>query len=68
MNATYIVTFKGFSEKAADRLEAWLREDIAFYPKRMRMESATVAEQKPSIRSQSIARRKAQKEQANAKS
>lgn len=42
MNATYIVTFKGFPEKLAHKLEKMLRDDIAGYPARMSMESATV--------------------------
>ena len=43
MNATFTVTFKGIRSKhAVEQVEAWLREDIAFYPKRMKMDSATV--------------------------
>ena len=46
MNVSYTVTFKGFPEKFNAALEKMLRDDIAFYPKRMSMESATVEEQK----------------------
>ena len=46
MNVSYTVTFKGFPEKFGAALEKMLRDDIAFYPKRMSMESATVVEQK----------------------
>lgn len=42
MDATYIVTFKGFPEKFEAVLERMLRDDIAAYPRRMRMESANV--------------------------
>ena len=48
MNANFTVTFKGIrSESALAQVEAWLREDIAFYPKRMKMDSASVAKPKP---------------------
>ena len=44
MNATYVVTFKGFPDKPrfASELDKMLRRDIAAYPSRMRMESASV--------------------------
>ena len=42
MNVTYTIQFKGFHEKAAAALEKMLRDDIAAYPKRLRMESASV--------------------------
>ena len=42
MNATFTVTFKGFPEKFAAALEKMLRDDIAGYPARMSMVSATV--------------------------
>ncbi len=51
MNATFTVTFKGIrSEHAVEQVEAWLREDIAFYPKRMKMDSATVEKPKPKVK------------------
>lgn len=46
MDAIYTVTFKGFPEKLAQVLEQWLREDIAAYPKRMAMDSASVVKSK----------------------
>lgn len=46
MNVSYTVTFKGFPEKASAALEKMLRDDIAAYPSRMSMESATVEEVK----------------------
>ena len=66
MNATFTVYFMGFSEKAAHVLEAWLREDIAFYPKRMRMENASVEKVEPSIRRQSIEMRRKAKDNVDA--
>ncbi len=45
MDATYTVTFKGFPEVLAGELDKWLREDIAYYTKRMAMDSATVVKQ-----------------------
>ncbi len=59
MNATFTVTFKGFPAKLAGVLEQWLRDDIAAYPKRMAMDSATVV--KPKLMPK-------QKEKAHAKS
>ncbi len=47
MNASFTVTFKGFDERAAARLEQMLRDDIAGYPARLSMASATVAAPKP---------------------
>ena len=44
MNVTYTVQFKGFHEKAAAALEKMLVDDIAAYPKRLRMESAVIVE------------------------
>ena len=46
MNATFTVTFKGFSEKLADALEKMLRDDIAAYPDRVSMVSASVTASK----------------------
>ena len=45
MDAAYIVTFRGFPGKFEAVLEKMLRDDIAQYPKRMRMESANVSAQ-----------------------
>ena len=42
MNASFIVTFKHFAEGRAYTLERMLRQDIAAYPDRMSMASATV--------------------------
>ena len=42
MNATFTVTFKGFHEKLAATVEKMLRDDIAAYPDRMSMDSASV--------------------------
>ena len=42
MNATYTVTFKGFSEKFDEVLAKMLYADIGAYPSRLRMESASV--------------------------
>ena len=51
MNVSYTVTFKGFPKKFSAALEKMLRDDIAFYPSRMSMESATVVEQKSAKKS-----------------
>ena len=56
MNVSYTVIFKGFPEKFGAALEKMLRDDIAFYPKRMSMKSATVVEQKSAKKS--VAKRK----------
>ncbi len=45
MDATYTVTFKGFPDVLAGDLDKWLREDIAYYTKRMAMDSASVVKQ-----------------------
>jgi hypothetical protein len=45
MDATYTVTFKGFPDKFVALLDRWIEEDIAAYPKRMAMDSATVVKQ-----------------------
>jgi hypothetical protein len=42
MDATFTVTFKGFPDKFAALLDRWVEEDIAGYPKRMAMDSASV--------------------------
>ena len=42
MNATYTIQFKGFHEKSAAVLEKMLVDDIAAFPRRLRMESASV--------------------------
>ena len=42
MNATFTVTFTGFPDKFAARLERMLRDDIAGYPARLSMASASV--------------------------
>jgi len=47
MNVSYTITFKGVPEKFRAALDKMVRDDIAFFPKRMKMESATVEEQKP---------------------
>jgi len=46
MNVSYIIIFKGIPGKFRAALDKMVRDDIAFYPKRMSMESATVVEQK----------------------
>ena len=46
MNATFTVTFEGFPEKLADALEKMLRDDIAFYPNRVKMKSASVEQRR----------------------
>ena len=42
MNVTYIIRFDGFHEKSASAVDKTLRELIAFFPKRIRMASASV--------------------------
>ena len=42
MNATFTVTFKGLSEVGAAAVEKMLRDDIAGYPDRVSMASASV--------------------------
>ena len=42
MDATYTVRFRGVPVKFAAALEVMLQDDIAGYPARMRMKSATV--------------------------
>ncbi len=51
MDTTFTVTFKGFSEKHADVLERWLRDDVGDYPARMSMDVATVTYAKRVVRS-----------------
>ena len=46
MNVSYTVSFRGIDEKQRVALNKMLRADIAFYPQRMSMESATVEEVK----------------------
>ena len=48
MNVSYTVRFRGIDEKQRVALDKMLRADIAFYPQRMSMESATVEEVKKS--------------------
>ncbi len=50
MDATYTVTFKGFAPKAAADLDKWLREDIAYYTKRMAMDNVSVEKAVPKPR------------------
>lgn len=47
MDATYTVTFKGFPDVLAGDLDKWLREDIAYYTKRMAMDAASVKKVDP---------------------
>ncbi len=42
MNATFTVTFKGLSEVGVAAVEKMLRDDIAGYPDRVSMASASV--------------------------
>ena len=42
MNATFTVTFKGLSDVGYAALEKMLRDDIAGYPDRVSMASASV--------------------------
>ena len=46
MNVTYIVRFRGVPSKSAASLDKMVRDDIAPYPERMSMDSATVEKQK----------------------
>lgn len=51
MNVSYTVHFKGIHEKQRAALDKMLRADIAVYPERMSMDSATVEEVKKVERS-----------------
>lgn len=47
MNTNFIVGFRGFSASSKAALVRMIKDDIAGYPKRLRMTSATVEEVKP---------------------
>jgi len=59
MDATYTIQFKGFHEKAAAALEKMLRDDIAAYPKRLRMESASVVDAEAAEATKSVSKQAA---------